>query len=193
MEMGQCQLCDTENIQLVRGHILPKKFGTSNLCEISQIESSQSYTRKIDNNGLWAYFTCKSCDGDILGQYDNIAYYFLRDELYIKTRETGDIIEVLYPLEKQMLLAKFFLSYIWRCTKLKEKSISLGPYDAPIKKSLLNIDEPLSSDFNCIFLERVIGMRSALENQLESQEKLSVHTHPYRNRDDNITFYQFLM
>jgi hypothetical protein len=133
--MAICKYCNQEK-QLIKAHILPRKFYTGYEQDGYGALNSKGYTRKnfqsgvIDRNIL-----CTDCDNNILGEYDNEAYKLLLNIDKKKVKSKWQEFDVYFYLEEEFdyeKIRKFFIAILWRAsisTLDCMNIVKLGPYE----------------------------------------------------------------
>lgn len=151
--VGQCKLC-LKQAKLVKSHIIPESFYGQDNFLISE-ESQYPKRRPI---GVYSYILCNDCEGGLNTNFDNDAKKILIDrkdvfaDIISSCQNAANKIKVYRLLNKNHydLIAKFFVSIIWRASVSSEgdfSSFSLGRYEEIAKQVILNPSKPMDQSF----------------------------------------------
>lgn len=147
MHQAICKLCNKPK-QLIRAHIIPRHF-------FLEYEKEGFYAINPSNGKMKQWqcgiydkrnILCKTCDGDVLGEFDKEGYRVLLSEVYNHKyieKEKG----IVYHLEEKDFnfeyLRKFFIAILWKASISPEQEVSninLGIYEQKAYEVLKNIN-----------------------------------------------------
>jgi hypothetical protein len=150
MKVNECKFC-LESKELIEAHIIPNAFFKS-LRSASDSPArkydSSPYTKNAPKGEYDPNLLCRECE-DVFQKWDDYAINVLIPAVKNKKEMSngGDLHLGSYDLNK---LTLFFLSLLWRGHHSKRdfyKKISLGPYENRIKKSLVESNNSIFSEY----------------------------------------------
>lgn len=181
---SECRLCKSK-AELTYEHIIPKHFNDASSMMISGINSTSIFnTKMIHGKGYKEKLTCKICNGNVLGFYDNKAKIITEKILVEPLLRHDDFYIVTISEADQFYLSKFLLSILWRSTISDYCDESLGKYEPVIRDLLLHKSKPLPNSLNCYWVEHI---KNPMGDEFGSMNSVT------KGRENNITYYQILI
>jgi len=192
--MPICCLCGLDK-QLIKAHIISRKLyepirqassGSSPGDQVPRMyavgttqKSKQAQNGPHDSNIL-----CESCDGGVIGPWDNYGRSLLLNSLQPENNlpdNTGK--SAVYKIGDfdYKKLKLFFISMLWRAAITDHpffEHINLGPWEKKLRDMIHSQDPGMKHDFSVILFKYEGDFSEIMQN-------------PSRQRQDGINFYRF--
>jgi hypothetical protein len=194
MISGQCKLCGL-NTNLQESHIIPEFFYKPMYDQkhrFTVLSSDPDRPERYPRKGLREYLMCQSCDGKIVGKYDDYGAKVIFGGLKLETKIDGNALRIRgidYPR-----LKLFFMSLVWRMGVADRKfwsQVSLGPFEQILRERLFKETPGAFYEFPCL----PIGLRlkGQIGHWMREIDKVRIeHSTVYRVVISGILFLFFV-